>query len=969
MVMAVAFAGASPVQLPPQTLIADSVLANSVAAAAASTTLPPECEASTYTTLKAVVTCLVAIPWMEEVRAKCAVDQIWNMFDFYGFSDLVRDSSINDAELATCSGYEDFTVYDFKLGAYLDEMKGSLYKERSAGMFAFYVYEMTQMLRDAHTSLGGTPGIFTTVNFPLTFDVVANEGKMYFFFQDLANIEKDVVMGRHPELKAFIDSGNATKYPLKSIKVPGFSEALTPTEYFLKVADKMGSLKDISVRFNKFIEGWALGIDQGSIVPPGVCAGQVCTKEELLKDGATNVTFTFMNNFTITSQWIYGTSCWFVRPLSVDDTPLAHAASHRLPPCVHLIGHCSPPCVFARSDGRSGPARNGQLWTTDPVKMRTLWLTGNGDGHGLWRQYTSFWTDYFNATSMPCADAIMALEDSYEKSLPSSERAKHKQLSQQAAVGAKVAALSEKKVAAAQDEVRIPRCDMVVRGYATLAPVPDNKTMLAMPMCSDDLGGDEISVTIIFGEDSSAHGTFVRLMSGFPGPTSDFTSVCKNDTSIYAIGGADQLACPKECPGSFEGKDAACFIWFQSPLYALKVAAEMLAPNFSGGNLYVDLMGNGGGAVTTGYLFNGAPACQSSHRTALLPDPACRAAASTCSFWLSLGDADYLYRGMKWAPTFAEPMDSCEWYDFPEAPLLAFLVTGRSEPFNKLSDMKDPQSWIEYYLSRIHFLQNLVNDLENGKLPLIAEGLKNHLGNFAPYLGLETCFKTLLSMYPVFPAVGTPAFAGVEAAYDNCFAGAGALGEDQTVVFNGYGASNLKPEGREAFLITDHGSSANVWQHSWNAFKKVVQKKRDNPDGSGIRNFTSLNMLSDCQPYQWWLSGGPPKTDPPDQETIQAQDYQKYFGKPQTTLKHIFYLLNGNCGSTCSVTATRPFVDGLSTVIPVGGILQDGKFQKMDSKHISSRQRAPSLHSHTDVCACSALHSHIVQRWQQERQL
>lgn len=314
-------------------------------------------------------------------------------------------------------------------------------------------------------------------------------------------------------------------------------------------------------------------------------------------------------------------------------------------------------------------------------------------------------------------------------------------------------------------------------------------------------------------------------------------------------------------------------------------------------------------------------------------------------------------------------MDSCEWYDFPEAPLLAFLVTGRSEPFNKLSDMKDPQSWIEYYLSRMHFLKNLVNDLENGKLPLIAEGLENHLGNFAPYLGLETCFETLLSMYPVFPAVGTPAFAGVEAAYDNCFAGAGALGEDQTVVFNGYGASNLKPEGREAFLITDHGSSANVWQHSWNAFKKVVQKKRDNPDGSGIRNFTSLNMLSSCQPYKWWLSGGPPKTDPPDGYTIQAQDYQKYFGKPQTTLKHIFYLLNGNCGSTCSVTATRPFVDGLSTVIPVGGILQDGKFQKMDSKHISSRQRAPSLHSHTDVCTCSALHSHIVQRWQQKRLL
>mmetsp|Transcript_23464 Transcript_23464/g.50611 ORF Transcript_23464/g.50611 Transcript_23464/m.50611 type:complete len:177 (-) Transcript_23464:6-536(-) len=65
-----------------------------------------------------------------------------------------------------------------------------------------------------------------------------------------------------------------------------------------------------------------------------------------------------------------------------------------------------------------------------------------------------------------------------------------------------------------------------------------------------------------------------------------------------------------------------------------KVAVEV-ARLVLPGELLVDVAGNGGGDVGAGYALN-----------------------------------DYLYRGMAEATSFALPIDSCEWYDFPKSPAL-----------------------------------------------------------------------------------------------------------------------------------------------------------------------------------------------------------------------------------------------------------------------------------------------------------
>merc|ERR1712242_387863 len=156
----------------------------------------------------------------------------------------------------------------------------------------------------------------------------------------------------------------------------------------------------------------------------------------------------------------------------------------------------------------------------------------------------------------------------------------------------------------------------------------------------------------------------------------------------------------------------------------------------------------------------------------------------------------------------------------------------------------------------------------------------------------STCLNVLLKKFgghALRGGGGENARRQFTALYQQCVDKAAPFGGDSGMDIMSYRWSNRYPEP--------------LSQPSWDYYTNTITKIR----GGEARNFSSWTFLgAACAAY----------------ESV----YPKVYGAtvlkedgwpitPQSKLKHITYLSDGLCGSTCSVSSTRPYVDGLATFI------------------------------------------------------
>jgi len=248
----------------------------------------------------------------------------------------------------------------------------------------------------------------------------------------------------------------------------------------------------------------------------------------------------------------------------------------------------------------------------------------------------------------------------------------------------------------------------------------------------------------------------------------------------------------------------------------------------------------------------------------------------------------YLYSNMQ-GSTFENTWDTCEWYDLPRNNQLDWLVSLSQKALPHFADASDPRLFILDLAARM----NVSADALAEDPFFFGEVEKYHKLRNA-----STCLNVLVEKF------GGRALRGGEggenarrqfaALYQQCIDKAAPFGGDRGMEIMSYGWSNKYPEP--------------LSQPSWDYYADTVTKIR----GGEPRNFSSWTFLgSDCAAY--------------------ASVYPKVFGAtvlnehdwpmtPQSKLKHITYLSDGLCGSTCSVSSTRPYVDGLATFVTFGGV-------------------------------------------------
>lgn len=275
-------------------------------------------------------------------------------------------------------------------------------------------------------------------------------------------------------------------------------------------------------------------------------------------------------------------------------------------------------------------------------------------------------------------------------------------------------------------------------------------------------------------------------------------------------------------------------------------AAVDVAQAIGGGKLMIDVIGNGGGSIAEGYLLN-----------------------------------DFLYRGMAKATSFANPIDACEYYDFPKSAPMQWLVPALKLGYPDISAVADPKTYIEDYRVR----------------------LQKATAENPDYMKTHDCLGTLLCAYDPFPDKGTAAFDNMAAQFTMC-----AKSGPPRHEFAGYGASNLKPELSDAAAASSSPLSvahprAVAAAPSWEFFDKGMDKGLDQE----VPEFTSRAFFpAVCHAYGQQHGGKDHKAD--------------WISKPQTGVSQITYLSDGFCGSTCSVSTTRPVLEGLASVVTYGGI-------------------------------------------------
>lgn len=289
---------------------------------------------------------------------------------------------------------------------------------------------------------------------------------------------------------------------------------------------------------------------------------------------------------------------------------------------------------------------------------------------------------------------------------------------------------------------------------------------------------------------------------------------------------------------SFVGSD-------EEILQCAKSAVD-LAAEVSDGSLLVDVISNGGGYVSAGFVLN-----------------------------------DFLYRSMP-GSRFRQPWDSCEWYDMPKNEMLDWLVSLSQR------DLPDFRGKVTELAAR----------MDQGAEALSEDS--NFFGEYTKVQNLRTaaeCLRTLAHKFgedslnrDCEPSVRVLR----DALYTQCLKVAQPFGGDRGIQLMGYQMSNQYPHALVA--------------PSWNFYTSTVTKMR----GGKCTSFSHMTFLSGACPA--YYAAFP---EVYGETVLNAGSWPE---QPQTKLKRITYISDGLCGSTCSVSSTTPFIDGLSTFVTFGGV-------------------------------------------------
>jgi len=280
-------------------------------------------------------------------------------------------------------------------------------------------------------------------------------------------------------------------------------------------------------------------------------------------------------------------------------------------------------------------------------------------------------------------------------------------------------------------------------------------------------------------------------------------------------------------------------------------AAVDLAADVSGGKLIIDVIGNGGGSVLTGYLMN-----------------------------------TYLYSRMP-GSTMRHPHQACEWYDLALNDELGWFVELSTQGLPDLAAQNDTRG----------FISSLANRMDMG-----VEALGRDPGYFgrsrkASLLNESAaCLRVLLSRFedPEVPRKGTPEWTVFASLYSQCVKLSQPLGGNSGMNIMDYFPGNNYPD--------------DISPPSWQYYMDPVTKIR----GGQPRKFSRMSFLGlACPGYMAAY---------PESYGTTNLTGGNWSHPPQSKLAHVTYLSDGTCGSTCSVSTTSPFLDGMSTVVTYGGV-------------------------------------------------
>lgn len=283
-------------------------------------------------------------------------------------------------------------------------------------------------------------------------------------------------------------------------------------------------------------------------------------------------------------------------------------------------------------------------------------------------------------------------------------------------------------------------------------------------------------------------------------------------------------------------------------------AAVSIAANVSQGKLIIDVIGNGGGYVSSGYLLN-----------------------------------HFLYSKLQDSP-MKHSFQACEWYDLPLNDELSWFVTMAQKGLPRLADEVDPATTVRSLAERMNKAVQALS---------ASDEMFGRNRKFRQLLHSASCLQGLLGRFEVPPS---PAVSGettgewkqFESLYNQCVEIMTPLGGTAGMAIMGYAPSNKFPD--------------EMSEPNWDYYTNVVTKKR----GGAQRNFSSMTFLaSACDGYQAAY---------PEMYGRKNMAYDAWPYPAQNNLTQITYLSDGTCGSTCSVSSSTPFLEGLSTFVTYGGV-------------------------------------------------
>jgi len=231
----------------------------------------------------------------------------------------------------------------------------------------------------------------------------------------------------------------------------------------------------------------------------------------------------------------------------------------------------------------------------------------------------------------------------------------------------------------------------------------------------------------------------------------------------------------------------------------------------------------------------------------------------------------YLYSKMP-GTWIKKPIDACAWYDLPKTPELSLLVELSQQPLPRLEEVPQPREHVAGVAQRMRTVMDALkcSDSSGGK----CADLSSAVSCLDALTNNITIPRNVSQQYQFF--------------FDACIEG-------------------VRPFEKGGFTLLEYRKSNKFPDTesppSWEYYTDTVTKNR----GGEVRNFSSLTFMGvACRPYM--------------AEHQAIYGHIAGFAEPQQQLRRLTYLSDGLCGSTCSVSSTEPYLEGLSTFVTFGGV-------------------------------------------------